>query len=225
MTMIRINLLPVRQVRKRELGRQFLVIVVGVLIAALAGNYYWFSTRDGVRARKADANAERERQIAALDKQIGEVNDLKKRKKEVEDKLGVLEKLRKQRSGPVRLLDAMASVMPKKIWLASFDEKAGAVKLNGSGDSHEDVSEFMKSLQNVRWTPKGLGRVVEQKREATRARIELLTGEQAIEDFDVRDLAPFFTAIELKSSEQLSDTKTGKSTVKFELNMMANYST
>lgn len=225
MTMIRINLLPVRQVRKRELGRQFLVIVVGVLIAGLAGNYYWFATRDDVRARKADAVAERERQIAALDKQIGEVNDLKKRKKEVEDKLGVLDKLRKQRSGPVRLLDAMASVMPKKIWLASFDEKAGAVKLNGSGDSHEDVSEFMKSLQNVRWTPKGLGRVVEQKREATRARIELLTGEQAIEDFDVRDLAPFFTAIELKSSEQQSDTKTGKSTVKFELNMMANYST
>jgi type IV pilus assembly protein PilN len=225
MTMIRINLLPVRQVRKRELGRQFLVVVAGVLIASLAGNYYWFSTRDDVRARKAEAVAERERQIAALDKQIGEVNELKKRKKEVEDKLGVLEKLRKQRSGPVKLLDALATVTPKKVSVSSFDEKSGATKINGTGDSHEDVSEFMKALQNVRWTPKGIGRVVEQKREATRARIELLSGEQTIEDFDVRDLAPFFTGIELKSSEQQSDTKTGKSTVKFELNVTANYST
>jgi type IV pilus assembly protein PilN len=225
MTMIRINLLPVRQVRKRELGRQFLVLVVGVVVASLAGNYYWYSTRDDVRARKAEAVAERERQIAALDKQIGEVNELKKRKKEVEEKLGVLDKLRKQRSGPVRLLDALASVIPKKIALNSFDEKGGAAKINGLGDSHEDVSEFMRSLQNVRWTPKGLGRVVEQKRDATRARIELLSGDQAIEDFDVRELSPFFTAIELKSSEQVSDTKTGKSTVRFELNVNANYST
>ncbi|MDX2009761.1 MAG: PilN domain-containing protein [Myxococcaceae bacterium] len=223
-TMIRINLLPVRQVRKREMGRQFLVLVAGALVLALAGNYYWLSTREAERDRRAEGVAERQRQIDALDKQIGEVNELKKRKKEVEDKLGVLEKLRKQRSGPVRLLDAIASVIPKKVFISDFDEKSGAVKVIGVGESLEDVAEFMRGLQNVRWTPKGMGRVVEQKRDAKQARIELLTGEQAIEDFDVRELSPFFTNIELKSSEAGND-KTGKATVKFELNMSANYAT
>lgn len=223
-TMIRINLLPVRQVRKREMGRQFLVLVAGSVVIALAGNYYWFSNREAERNRRADGVAERQRQIDALDKQIGEVNELKKRKKEVEEKLGVLEKLRKQRSGPVRLLDAIASVIPKKVFINDFDEKSGAVKLLGVGESLEDVAEFMRGLQNVRWTPKGMGRVVEQKREAKQARIELLTGEQAIEDFDVRELSPFFTNIELKSSESGTD-KAGKATVKFELSMSANYAT
>jgi Tfp pilus assembly protein PilN len=43
--MIRINLLPTRQVQKREMGRQFLVIVAGAVIVASAGNYFWVSTR------------------------------------------------------------------------------------------------------------------------------------------------------------------------------------
>ncbi|MCA3016366.1 MAG: PilN domain-containing protein [Myxococcaceae bacterium] len=223
--MIRINLLPVRQVRKRELGRQFLALAAATVVATLAGNFFWFTSRDEERAQRAEAASKREREIAALDKQIGEVNELKKRKKEVEDKLGVLEKLRKQRSGPVKLLDALASVTPKKVFVTSFEEKAGAVKLLGAADSHEDVSEFMKALQNARWTPKGLGRVVEQKRDATRARIELLAGSQAIEDFDVRELSPFFSGIELKSSEQFFDAKAGKNGVKFDLNLTANYST
>ncbi|MCA2981715.1 MAG: pilus assembly protein PilN, partial [Myxococcaceae bacterium] len=97
MTMIRINLLPVRQVRKRELGRQFLALAAATVVATLAGNFFWFTSRDEERAQRAEAASKREREIAALDKQIGEVNELKKRKKEVEDKLGVLEKLRKQR--------------------------------------------------------------------------------------------------------------------------------
>jgi Tfp pilus assembly protein PilN len=37
--MIRINLLPVRQVKKRELGRQFLVVAVGLTVIALIGNW------------------------------------------------------------------------------------------------------------------------------------------------------------------------------------------
>ena len=41
--MIRINLLPVRQVKKREIGRQFLVVVGGALCRhALLGNWLWY---------------------------------------------------------------------------------------------------------------------------------------------------------------------------------------
>lgn len=223
MTAIRINLLPVRQVKKREMGRQFLVLVAGAVIIGGAGNYYWYSTRDDERTRRQDQVAETQRRIDALEKQIGEVNDLKKRKKEVEDKLAVLDKLKKQRSGPVKLLDALASAMPKKVFINDFDEKSNAVRILGSGESHEDVSEFMRGLSNVVWTPKGIGRVVERKRDARNVRVELLASEGAIEDFDVKQLSNFFSGVELKESAQ-QDTK-GKSFVKFELAMTANYAT
>ncbi|MDP1919653.1 MAG: PilN domain-containing protein [Myxococcales bacterium] len=223
MTAIRINLLPVRQVKKREMGRQFLVLVAGALIIAGAGNYYWYSTRDAERGRLQDQVTETQRRIDALEKQIGEVNDLKKRKKEVEDKLAILDKLKKQRSGPVKLLDALSSAIPKKVFVAEFDEKANLVKVIGTGESHEDVSEFMRGLANIVWTPKGIGRVVERKRDARNVRVELLAAEGAIEDFEVKDLSNFFTGVELKTSEQF-DNK-GKPNVKFELGMTANYAT
>jgi type IV pilus assembly protein PilN len=223
MTAIRINLLPVRQVKKREMGRQFLVLVAGSVIIAGAGNYYWYSTRDAERTRRQEQVAETQRRIDALEKQIGEVNDLKKRKKEVEDKLAVLDKLKKQRSGPVKLLDALSSAIPKKVYITDFDEKSNAVKLSGLGESHEDVSEFMRGLANVVWTPKGIGRVVERKRDAKMVRVELLSSEGSIEDFEVKQLSNFFSGVELKESSQ-QDLK-GKAAVRFELAMTANYAT
>lgn len=224
MTAIRINLLPVRQVKKREMGRQFLVMVAGALIISGAANYYWYSSRDAERQRRQDNVAETQRRIDALEKQIGEVNDLKKRKKEVEDKLAILEKLKKQRSGPVKLLDALSSAIPKKVFIGDFDEKASSVRVTGTGESYEDVSEFMRGLSNIVWTPKGIGRVFERKRDARTVRVELLSGaEGAREDFEVKDLANFFTGVELKTSEQF-DNK-GKAGVRFELAMQANYAT
>jgi type IV pilus assembly protein PilN len=224
MTMIRINLLPVRQVKKREMGRQFLVIVAGTLVAALAGNFLWYSNREAEANKRQGGIDETNRRIAALDKQIGEVNELKKRKAEVEEKLATLEKLKKQRNGPVRLLDAMTFAIPKKVYVGDFDEKEGALRLTGVAESLEDVSEFMKALQSIRWTPKGMGRVVEQKRDAAKARVELLSNNDgAIEDFEVRELAPFFTNVELKQTDR-GEVK-GKTSVRFEFSMTANYAT
>lgn len=223
MTAIRINLLPVRAVKKRELGRQFLVLVAGAAIISAAGNWYWFKTRDDEKTRLQEQVAETQRRIDALEKQIGEVNDLKKRKKEVEDKLSVLEKLRKQRAGPVRLLDALTWAIPKKVFIGEFDEKANQVKVTGTGESHEDVSEFMRGLSNVVWTPKGIGRVLERKKD-NKVRVEILgSAESTVEDFEAKELANFFSGVELKQSEQI-DNK-GKANVKFELAMTANYAT
>ena len=50
--MIRINLLPVRQVQKREAGRQILilavVVVIGGLVVDVAGDVLLFQTADAV---------------------------------------------------------------------------------------------------------------------------------------------------------------------------------
>lgn len=220
--MIRINLLPVRQAKKRETGRQLLVGAAGLLIVSAAGNYAWLNNRNGELERRQAQAADTQRRITELEKVIGEVNNINKRKKEVEDKLSVLEKLRKQRAGPVRMLDALATCIPRKVWITNFDELNAGVKILGIGESHEDVSEFMKALSTIVWTPKGIARIVEKKREASSARVELLTGDGAMEDFQLKELSYFFNGVELKSSDLQTDTKGGR-TVRFEINLSANY--
>ena len=223
--MIRINLLPVRAVKKREMGRQILALFAFVLLAAGVGNYSWYSERDGVvQKQQAGLNATKKR-LADLDKTIGEVKNINARKVEVEKKLAVLDELRKGRSGPVRLLDALATSLPKKAWIKTFNEERGNVKLSGSAVSHDDVAELMRNLNSMVWTPKGIGRLVEQRREAKTSRVELVAADVAIEEFPVGDIKPFFANVDLKSTQQQNTSgKPGTvSTVDFDITLTANY--
>jgi type IV pilus assembly protein PilN len=223
--MIRINLLPVRAKATQSMGRQILVLFAVVLIGALVGNFFWYSDRDSVVERQQKGIADTNRRIAELDKTIGEVKNINARKIEVEKKLAVLDELRKGRSGPVRLLDALATSLPKKAWINTFNEERGSVKLQGSAVSHDDVAELMRNLNSMVWTPKGIGRLVEQRREAKTSRVELVAADVAIEEFPVNDIKPFFSNVDLKSTQQKnSAAKPGDvATVDFDITLTANY--
>ena len=224
--MIRINLLPVRQVKKRELGRQFLVVAVGLSAIALIGNWFWYGQEAAKRDKAQQHVDETKRRIAELDKTIGEVKNINQHRKEVNDKLEVLNKLRKGRTGPVKMLDALATATPKKVWITDFDEKSAAVTMKGKAMSNEDVADFMRGLASMVWTSKGMARVIERKRGEDRVRVELLAQEGAMEDFSTSDIAPFFANIDLKKTESKSDTGPGGARqVTFEIGMTVNYAT
>jgi type IV pilus assembly protein PilN len=220
--MIHINLLPVRQEKKREVGRQFLVVVGGALFITLLGNWLWYDGLASEKKKNADRIAATQARIAELEKVIGEVDKINARKKDVQNKLAILADLRKQRSGPVRMLDALATAIPKKVWLTQFEEKSNAVKMMGKAASHEEVAEFMRALQSIVWTPRGIGRLIEQKRDASTARVELVGGEGAVEEFPTSAISNFFSRVDLKKAEQRAP-QGGVRTVDFEINMNANY--
>ncbi len=224
--MIRINLLPVRVAKKREMGKQILVLFAAVIVAAGVGNYMWYDGRKSEFDSNAAGIAQVKNKIADLEKIIGEVSKINDRKAEVEKKLGVLDSLRKGRSGPVKMMDALAAAMPKKLWLKAFVEEKNGVKLSGGAVSHDEVAEFMRGLGGMVWTPKGMGRLVEQRRDAKTSRVELLTPDATIEEFPVSAIKPFFKNIELKDAVQKqgrSNDPNAFSTVDFNINMQANY--
>ena len=152
--MVRINLLPVRVSKKKEAGRQQLVIFAAVLLAGLLGNYFWGASRAGdLKAREAKLARTRD-DIAQLERIIGEVKNIKDAQQELQKKLDVLDKLKQGRSGPVRMLDELATVTPRQLWLSKLDEKGGAVNFAGSAASIDDVSEFMLKLKQSKYFTK-----------------------------------------------------------------------
>ena len=224
--MIRINLLPVRVAKKREMGKQILILFAAFIVAAGVGNYMWYADRKAEFDSNAAGIAGVKNKIAELEKVIGEVSKINDRKAEVEKKLGVLDNLRKGRSGPVKMMDALASAMPKKLWLKTFVEEKSGVKIAGSAISHDEVAEFMRGLSSMVWTPKGMGRLVEQRRDAKTSRVEMLTPDATIEEFPVTVIKPFFTNIELKDAVQQAargNDPDAFSTVDFNITLSANY--
>jgi type IV pilus assembly protein PilN len=152
--MVRINLLPVRVSKKKEAGRQQLVIFAAILLAGILGNWFWSATRaSDLKAREAKLARTRE-DIAQLERIIGEVKNIKDAQQELQKKLDVLERLKQGRSGPVRMLDELATVTPRQLWLTKLDEKAGAMTFGGSAASIDDVSEFMTKLKQSKYFTK-----------------------------------------------------------------------
>jgi type IV pilus assembly protein PilN len=220
--MIRINLLPVRHVRKQEAGRNQLILFGLVLVGAGIANYYWYADRKGASDKLAAQVSAVQKEIADLDRIIGEVKTVEEDKKKLQEKLKVLDTLKKGRTGPVKMLDAMASAIPKNVWLRALTEVNGAMTLDGSALSNDDVAEFMKALSGISWTPEGMGRVVEAARKGNAtARVELMPSGQ-IKDVAADQVSAFFKNVQLKKTTQKTGGKDDK-TVDFTLAMTANY--
>src|SRR5437660_7379866 len=145
--MIRINLLPVRAAKKREFGRQQIVLFVLLLVLAGIGNFFWYNRVSSELASLDKQITSTRAEIAQLEKTIGEVKSIKEDKKALEDKLRILDTLKKGRTGPVKVLDELATIIPQKVWLNDYTEAGGAVTMNGSAASYEDLSTFSKKLK------------------------------------------------------------------------------
>ena len=148
--MIRINLLPVRAAQKKERLRSQLSVLLlcVILVCAVCGALYvqkMFAI-DGLKNEIVTLD----KKNADLKKTLGEVANYEKKKKDLEQKLAVLNRLEEGRSGPVRLLDELSNslpAMPDKLWLTQFAEKSGGIEIQGYGDSEKTVAKFMQNLE------------------------------------------------------------------------------
>src|SRR6059058_3767945 len=149
--MIRINLLPVRAAKKREFGRQQLVLFALIIVIGAIGNWFWYSRVDN-ELTALDQNISRTRsEIAQLEKTIGEVKSITQDKKALEDKLKILDALKKGRTGPVKVMDELATIIPNKAWITDYSEQNGSVVMRGFAVTYEDLSAFAQRLKTSKY--------------------------------------------------------------------------
>jgi type IV pilus assembly protein PilN len=145
--MIRINLLPVRVSRKKTAGKQQLILFALVVVAAFLANYVWAQSRTSeLKTRQQKITKTRE-EITQLDRIIGEVKNIKEQQAALREKLEILSQLKAGRTGPVRVMDALATLTPKRLWISKFEEQNGNANIIGQAATIDDVSEFMTALK------------------------------------------------------------------------------
>lgn len=145
--MIRINLLPVRAVQKQEQLRGQLVVLALCLILTCVGCVaFYMSMSMKIEDQKTEIS-QKHQKIAQLRKAIGEVGKFKKLQKDLRGKLEILATLKKNRSGPVRLLDELNHSLPAKLWLTKFVQHGKNITIRGVGIDEETVAHFMRSLE------------------------------------------------------------------------------
>jgi len=146
--MIRINLLPVKSVQKKEMLRGQLIILLLAVVVVLAACIGVYSSLLGKISNKKTEIAQIQTDINNLRKKIGEVGRFKKLQKELQGKLDVLGRIKEGQTGPVHLLDELSKALPNKLWITSFKESGGNISLQGIGLNEPTVAQFLGNLES-----------------------------------------------------------------------------
>lgn len=152
--MIRINLLPVRQKAKEENIRRQISIAALLLVFFLAVIGYilfeQYSELSRLKAQKAQA----EQKLAALKKEVGDLEQFKKKKQALENRKAAIADLSRNRQGVVKALDQMITEKPKELYFVSLEQKSAgspwddfSLSITGVATDNEVVARFMKGLQ------------------------------------------------------------------------------
>ena len=146
--MIRVNLLPHREIRRKQQQQQFF-IMLGVVVAIGAG--IWFVVHaylDDQFDNQKNRNKYLQTEIEKLDKQIAEIQKLKDQTAALLARKRVVETLQGTRSEVVFLLDQLVRQLPEGVYLKGIRQTGTKVMINGYTQSQARVSTLMRNLES-----------------------------------------------------------------------------
>jgi len=175
--MIRINLLPVKQDRRREAGRnQVLVGLLAIIVEIIVAALLYIGASSSLTEQK-NANATVQSQVDRIEAQVKDHQQILADIEEYQQRQSAIEDLEAKRTGPSFFMIEISNILSKngrpnvdqakyqekiqmnptlafdeswdyrRLWLDSFAEKDLSVRISGQGLTHEDVAEFLRRLQ------------------------------------------------------------------------------
>lgn len=150
--MIRINLLAVERERaKRRAGIQAgQKVTIGcsliLLATALGIGWWWWSLRqEGARVEQEIAGARQETQ--RLRSVLEQVKQFEAQRAQLQQRVALIEELRKGQGGPVRMLDQVSRSLPDRLWLTQLEQEGADVTIQGRATSLTALSDFVANLE------------------------------------------------------------------------------
>ncbi|MBN1573927.1 MAG: PilN domain-containing protein [Deltaproteobacteria bacterium] len=146
--MIKINLLETREVKKKETLRQQVVIAVLALIATLGIIGYFHL---GITKKIEETIEKKEKldnDIKTLQKEAEALKKFKKQVSDLESRRNVIRNLQSERNGPVMVMDEIADVMPRELWIDDFQLKGSKLTIKGYTADNETLATFMRNLDS-----------------------------------------------------------------------------
>ncbi len=152
--MIRINLLPHRE-EKRKARRQQFYGLLG-LVSVLAGVIVFLviTVIDGYMSAQDAKNDFLKKEIVALDKQIDQIKRLKEQTQALLARKQIIEALQRDRAEAVLLLSELVKQMPEGVYIRSMKQTGERIALIGYAQSNARVSTLMRNIEASPWLEK-----------------------------------------------------------------------
>ncbi|MCR3971980.1 PilN family type IV pilus biogenesis protein TapN [Aeromonas veronii] len=149
--MSNINLLPWREARAQRQKKQFgallgLFVLVTVALSLFAN---WLVERQ--IAAQQQRNERLVQEMTILDAQLGEIRLLKERRKELIDRMQLIEHLQMRRNVPVRLFNQLPSLVPNGVYLNTLSLQNNIIDVNGKTEAYGRVASMMRRIDGSGW--------------------------------------------------------------------------
>src|SRR3972149_9407967 len=149
--MAKINLLPWREVKRKEKQKEF-IIMLGLV--ALGGLVIWFMVHmfhNQLFDRQLERNQFIVTETANLDKKIKEIQALEREKQRLLDRMRAIEQLQGNRPLIVRFFDELVDSLPEGVSVTSVTQQANNITITGEAQSNARVSSFLRNLAVSKW--------------------------------------------------------------------------
>ena len=149
--MIRVNLLPHRQIKRAAKQREFGLMALMAAGAACAVVFLGWQFLSSQNNTQLERNSRLEKANADLDKQIADIKDLKDQINNVLERKRVVENLQTNRSQAVVILDELTRQLPEGVYLKSIKQSGNIITLEGVADTNARVATLVRNLSVSNW--------------------------------------------------------------------------
>jgi type IV pilus assembly protein PilN len=148
--MIRINLLPFRAARKKEnIRRQVSVFFLCLLLVMIV--FVWVHFYLGNKqTRLTTSVSDTKKELALYKKKNDEINEIRKKLKDLEMRQNVIEDLEKQRFEPVHIMEELTDkIVPERMWLTRLNIGGSQMDIDGIALDNKTVADFIDNLEEI----------------------------------------------------------------------------
>jgi type IV pilus assembly protein PilN len=149
--MIRVNLLPHRQLKREARQREFGLMAGLSAIAAAFIIFMGWTFIDSQVSEQASRNGRLDTAISKLDKEIADIKDLKDQISIMLERKQVVENLQTNRSQSVVVLDELSRQLPEGMYFKSIKQKDYIITIEGIADTNARVATLVRNLSTSNW--------------------------------------------------------------------------
>jgi type IV pilus assembly protein PilN len=124
-----------------------IIIVVFLLAAAIAGGVYWFVMNGKLKDMQEQVTS-KQAEAQKLEKIIKDVEDYQKRKDNLQKRIDLINQLKQNQKGPVRVMDRISQDLPDLVWLDRMNLAGTNVSIAGRGLNPNAIANFIDNVKN-----------------------------------------------------------------------------
>ncbi len=163
----KLNLLPWREMRQREMDRKLVGIGTGAAVVMLLLVFQAYLYHSNLIEVQTGRNNFLKEEIKKVEKEIAEIKELKKQRQALISRMNVIYQLQGSRTQIVHVFEDFVRLMPEGIYFKSLVQKGALLSIEGTAQSNARVSALMRNLDESNWFTAPNLEVINVKNEGT----------------------------------------------------------